>query len=159
MRAADSLIAFGSSRTEDAPPVRRPYVSRGQSGGSSSDNDDPVVVYRTRLLLEIDVVADAMSRAQMPYFRRIETVGGLAATIPASPPPGLLPGSFFAIAVPGEWVARARRFIATLPVSQEVRDIHQMPGVKDMFKGWTWVFVLAIILTLIIGVIRMYLLE
>jgi hypothetical protein len=34
-----------------------------------------------------------------------------------------------------------------------------MPGPKDMFQGRTWIFVLAIILALIVGVIRMYLLD
>jgi hypothetical protein len=81
-----------------------------------SGDDDPVVVYRTRLLHEADLVADEMSRAGMPYFRRVESVGGLSAAMSTNPAPGLLPGSFYAIAVPGSWATRATRFIATLPV-------------------------------------------
>jgi len=98
-----------------------------------------------------------MSRAQMPFSRRVETIGGLAAAMPVNPPPGLLPGNLFAIAVPTRWAARAARFIATLPVSQEsVRDArHPLPGVKEIFQGWTWVFVLAIVLVLAWTVIRM----
>jgi hypothetical protein len=120
------------------------------------ENDDPVVVYRTRFLHEADMVAEAMDRAQMPHFRRVATIGGLSAAMPANPGPGLLPGSFFAIAVPGSWATRAERFVEKLPVSPEPPSSHRMPGWRDMFQGWTWVFVLAILLVLILGVIRMF---
>ena len=126
------------------------------SSTESAESDDPVVVYRTALLHEADVVAEALSRARIPYFRRLETIGGLSTIVPVNPPPGLMPGSFFAIAVPGQWVGRAERFIGSLPVSQEIGASHEMPGVKEMFKGWTWIFVAAILLALIWGVIRMY---
>ena len=98
-----------------------------------ADSDDPVVVYRTLLLHEADIVAESLSRAEIPYFRRVETSGGLSTALAASPPPGLLPGNRFAIAVPGRWAMRARRFIVKLPVSQELPATHQMPGIKEMF--------------------------
>ena len=123
---------------------------------SVAESDDPVVVYRTRYLHEVDLVAEAMSRAQMPHFRRIATIGGLSAAMPANPAPGLLPGSFFAIAVPGSWAERAERFVAKLPVSQGIPSTHRMPAIRDMFQGWTWIFVLAMLLVLILGVIRMF---
>lgn len=126
-----------------------------RSLGSGAENDDPVVVYRTRFLHEADLVAEAMSHAQMPYFRRIATIGGLSAAMPANPAPGLLPGSFFAIAVPGSWATRAERFIAKLPVSR-IPSNHRMPGLRDLFQGWTWIFVIAMLLVLIFGVIRMF---
>ena len=44
---------------------------------------------------------------------------------------------------------RARRFIVKLPVSQEIPATHQMPGIKEMFQGGTWIFVLAIIAALV----------
>jgi len=124
----------------------------------SAENDDPVVVYRTKYLHEADVVAEAMSRAQIPFFRRMETVGGFSAAMPVNPPPGLLPGNLWAIAVPGSWAARAARFVAKLPVSQETeaRGKFRAPGVKGFFRGWTWIFVLAILLALLWTVIRMW---
>ncbi len=131
-------------------------MSGRNSGTDSAQGGDPVVVYRTGLLHEVDIVSEALKRARIPYFRRVETIGGLSAIVPVNPAPGQMPGSLFAVAVPGQWVDRAERFIATLPVSQEVRASHQMPGVKEMFKGWTWIFVAAILLALIWGVIRMY---
>ena len=121
-----------------------------------AENDDPVVVYRTSFLHEADLVAEAMDRAHMPHFRRIATVGGLSVAMTANPSAGLLPGNFFAIAVPGMWATRAKRFVATLPVTQEPPASHQMPGVREMFKGWTWIFVLGILLVLILGLIRMF---
>jgi len=124
------------------------------SGTDESDNS--VVVYRTSVLLEADIVAEAMERAKIPYFRRLETVGGLSAAMPANPPAGLLPGGFWAIVVPGSWATRAARFISGLPVSQQVPASHAMPGAKDMFEGWTWILVLAIIVALLWTIIRMY---
>ena len=119
-------------------------------------SDDPIIVYRTSLLHEADLVAEAMKRAQIPFFRRVETLGGLSAAMPVNPPPGLLPGSFWAIAVPGSWAKRADRFIAGLPVAREIPATHQMPGAKLMFKGWTWMFALVIIVALLWALVRMY---
>src|SRR5262245_12961470 len=101
-------------------------MSEHPSLTSSAKSDDPVVVYRTSQLHEADIVAEALKSAQIPFFRRIETLGGLSTAMPVSPPPGLLPGNFWAIAVPGTWVNRAVRFVAKLPVSQEIPASHQM---------------------------------
>jgi hypothetical protein len=76
--------------------------------------------------------------------------------MPVSPPPGLLPGNFWAIAVPGKWVRRAVRFISKLPVTQQLPATHRMPGVRDLFQGWTWLFVLAILLAMAWTIFRMY---
>jgi hypothetical protein len=122
------------------------------------ESDDSVVVYRTAFLHEADMVSEAMSRARMPHSRRVETTGGWSVAMPVNPSPGLLPGNFFAIAVPGSWAVQAVRFVSRLPVSQEIPSTHQMPGAREVFRGWTWIFVLAILLVLIVGVIRMYLL-
>ena len=124
----------------------------------SVEGDAPIIVYRTQLLHEADMVCDAMSRAQIPYFRRAVTVDGQSIAMSPAPPPGLLPGNSFAVAVPGRWADRARRLVAGLPVSQEIRSSHRMPRRREMFQGWTWIFVVAILLLLILGVIRMYLL-
>jgi hypothetical protein len=123
-----------------------------------AEDDDPVVVYRTGVLLDADIVAEAMRRAQIPHVRRMEMIGGWSVAMPANPGPGMLPGNFFAIAVPRHLVKQATHFVARLPVSREVPSSHRMPGVREMFQGWTWIFVLAILLVLILGVIRMYLL-
>jgi len=125
---------------------------------SSTEEEDPVVVYRSPFLHEADMVAEAMDRAKMPHIRRVETSGGWSVAMPANPSPGLLPGNFFAVAVPRRLADQASRFIAKLPVSQEVPATHRMPGIREMFRGWTWIFVLAILLVLVLGVIRMYLL-
>ncbi len=133
-------------------------MSSRDSWAAETGSDDLVVVYRTQLLNEADVVAEAMGGAKMPFVRRLETIGGFSTAMPVNPPPGLLPGSLWAIAVPQSWAGRAEAFIAQLPVSQGIRSTRQMPGVREMFRGWTWIFVLAILLVLVLGVIRMYLL-
>ena len=120
------------------------------------ERDDPVVVYRTSTLLEADVVAERLERAHIPFFRRVETLGGLSTAMPVNPPPGLLPGNLWSIAVPGKWVRRAVRFIAKLPVTQQLPGTHRMPGVRDAFQGWTWLFVLGILLALAWTSFRMY---
>ncbi len=115
-------------------------MSDESSWATEGKSDDPVVVY----VHGADIVSEAMSRAQMPHFRRVETSGGLSVAMSANPGPGLLPGNFFAVAVPGRWAAQAARFVAKLPASQEVPSTHQMPRVREMFDGWTWIFVLGI---------------
>ena len=133
-------------------------MSGGGSWTTSAVSDDLVVVYRTRVLHEADMVAEAMSRAQMPCVRRVETLGGLSTAMPLNPPPGLLPGNLWAIAVPRSWAERAVHFIAELPVSQEPEPSGEFraPGVKEFFHGWTWLFVFGIVLALLWTVIRMW---
>jgi hypothetical protein len=122
----------------------------------AGENDDPVVVYRTNALHEADIVAEALDGARIPFVRRVETLGGLSTAMPVNPPPGLLPGNSWSIAVPGKRARRAARFIARLPVAQELPATHRMPGVRDLFQGWTWIFVLAILFALAWTLIRMY---
>jgi hypothetical protein len=120
------------------------------------ERDDPVIVYRTSTLYEADMVAEALERAHIPFFRRVETLGGFSTAMPVSPPPGLLPGSFWVVAVPGRLAHRAARFIAKLPVTQQLPATHRMPGVRDLFEGWTWLFVLAILLALAWTIYRLW---
>ena len=131
-------------------------MSSEDSWTTEVEGDNPVVVYRTAFLHEADIVSEAMSRAQMPHSWRVETSGGWSVAMSVNPGPGLLPGNFFAIVVPGRWATQAARFVAKLPVSQEIQSTHQMPRAREMFQGWTWIFVLVILLVLILGVIRMY---
>ena len=128
------------------------------SSSDSMRSDDPVVVYRTRVLYEADMVAEAMTRAGVPFFRRMESIGGLSFAMPVPPPMGA-PGALWAIAVPGSWVDRAAHFIAKLPVSQEIepgKRGFRPPGVKEFFRGWAWLFVVAIVLVLVWTIFRMY---
>ncbi|HEY4230782.1 MAG TPA: hypothetical protein VGO79_11450 [Thermoanaerobaculia bacterium] len=131
-------------------PVRLSALS------DATEGDDPIVVYRTSALHEADIVAEALERAHIPFFRRVETLGGLSFAMPVNPPPGMLPGNFWSIAVPGKWVRRTARFIAKLPVTQQLPATHLMPGVRDVFRGWTWLFVLAILLAMAWTIFRMY---
>src|SRR5262249_17266360 len=83
---------------------------------------EQVVAYRSGLLYEFDMVADALEAAGVPYFRREESSSGLSFAMPVVPVQG--PGVTWAIVVPRRALKRAKRIIVGLPVSQ---DMH--PGV------------------------------
>ena len=114
-----------------------------------------VVVYRTGVVLELDLVADAMSRAGIPYFRRMESIGGLSFAAPVMPAGG--PGTLWAIVVPESWADRARHFIATLPVPQGVEPhvwTSAAPSQRKPSFSWAWVFVIGAVLLLLWSMIR-----
>jgi hypothetical protein len=84
-----------------------------------TDDGGSVVVYRTGIIYEFDMVADAMTRAGIPYFRRRESIGGFSFAMPVMP--SMAPGDMYAIVVPETWADPAKHFIAALPVSQGIR--------------------------------------
>jgi hypothetical protein len=115
-----------------------------------------VVVYRTGVVYELDLVADGMSRAGIPYFRRMETIGGLTSAMPVMPAGG--PGTLWTIVVPWTWADRAEHFIAKLPVPQgaepHVWSSAAPPQKKKRPFYWAWVFVIGAVLLLVWSMIR-----
>jgi hypothetical protein len=97
-----------------------------------------VVVYRSGVLYEADIVAEALARAKIPHSRREESSSGLTFAMPAAPSMG--PGDPWAILVPEGWAGRAGKFIAKLPVPQDptpgVWGFRPRPEVKQCFKQW-----------------------
>jgi len=109
-----------------------------------TDDGNSVVVYRTGMVYELDMVADAMTRAGIPYFRRAESIGGLSFAMPVMP--SMTPGDLYAIVVPESWADRAKHFIDSLPVSQGSE-----PGFwgfrsppKGLSSQWAWVLVVGL---------------
>jgi hypothetical protein len=122
---------------------------------AAPDESSSVVVYRTRLVYELDVVADALSRAGIPHFRRGESIGGLSFAMPVMPT--MAPSTIWAIVVPESWADRARHFIASLPVSQdaEPKSLGTPSSVRPSSRSWAWLFVLGMALLLGWTVIRL----
>lgn len=117
-----------------------------------------VVVYRTGLVSEFDMVADAMSRAGIPYFRRMESIGGLSFAMPVMPAGG--PGTLWAIVVPEIWADRAKHLISKLPIPQgaepHVWSAAAPPQKKAPSIYWAWVFVVSAVLLLVWSMIRAF---
>ena len=104
------------------------------------DDGNSVVVYRTGVVYEFDMVADAMTRAGIPYFKRKESIGGLSFAMPVMP--SMAPGDLYAIVVPETWAERAKHFIAELPVSQGAQaNSSGFRSSKALSSQWAWVLV------------------
>jgi hypothetical protein len=120
-----------------------------------TDDGKSVVVYRTGIVYEFDMVADAMTRAGIPYFRRRESIGGLSFAMPVMP--SMAPGDMYAIVVPETWAARAKHFVAALPVSQGAQA--GAPGFrssKELTSQWAWVFVVGLGLLFIWTIVLLF---
>jgi LPXTG-motif cell wall-anchored protein len=133
-----------------------------KSSGSASPQDQPedegsVVVYRTGYVNELDIVSEALSRAGIPYFRRMESIGGLSFAVPVMPAGG--PGTLWAIVVPESWAERARHFIARLPVPQGAQPhvwSSPAPPPKTGSFSWGWLLVIGALLLLLWSMIRAF---
>jgi hypothetical protein len=123
-----------------------------------STQGDSVVVYRSGVLYEADLVAAALERARIPHFRREESSSGLAFAMPVAPSMG--PGDIWAILVPQTWADRAERFIAELPVSHDpnpgVWRFRPRPDVKRFFKQWAWIYVVGVLAALLWSIISLF---
>jgi hypothetical protein len=74
-----------------------------------------VVAFRSGLLYEADIVADALSEAGIPFYRRTEVLGGPEFAMPVAASPG--PGTVWSVLVPEMSRASASELIESLPVS------------------------------------------
>ena len=83
-----------------------------------SEHREDVVIFRTGLLHEADLVAGALEGQGIPYYRRMEALGGPEFAMPYAPSNG--PGTSWAVHVPRQAVAEAREVIRALPVTHQV---------------------------------------
>jgi hypothetical protein len=114
-----------------------------------------VVVYRTGILYEFDMVTDAMTRARIPYFRRKESIGGLSFAMPVMP--SMAPGDMYAIVVPETWAARAKHFIIALPVSQgDQASASAFRSSKELTSQWAWVLVVGLGLVVVWTIVLLF---
>jgi len=80
-----------------------------------------VIVLRTSFGYEVDMAADALKEAGIPFFRRQETAAGLEFGMPVATAP--VPGLRWIVLVPDKAADDAREIIASLPLSQEPEDV------------------------------------
>ncbi len=122
------------------------------------DRDDVEVVFRTGLLHEADIVADALESAHVPFYRQAESASGLTFAMPINPAPG--PGGAWLVIVPRKRAARARRIIERLPVSNDPSPgmfaFRPRPEVKRFYRQYAWFFVVGMTLVLLWNVIQLF---
>jgi hypothetical protein len=119
---------------------------------------DAVVAFRTGLLHEADMVADALERAGVPHYRQVEAASGLTFAMPIAPVQG--PGAAWLVLIPQKSAARARQVIRRLPVSDApspgMWGFQPRPEVKRFYKQYAWVFIVAFSLALLWDLIQLF---
>jgi hypothetical protein len=117
-----------------------------------------VVVFRSGLLHEADLVADALEEAGIPFFRQVENAAGLVFAMPVAPAPG--PGAAWLILVPARKLAAARRLIRRLPVSADPSPgfwgFHPRPEVKQFYRQYAWVYIVGMALVFLWTLVRLF---
>jgi hypothetical protein len=80
-----------------------------------ADHRSDIVAFRSGLLYEADMVADALSEAGVPFYRRSEVLGGPEFAMPVAASPG--PGTVRTVLVPAQSSSLAASVIESLPVT------------------------------------------
>jgi len=119
---------------------------------------DARVVFRSGLLYEADMVADALDRKGIPFYRQLEVASGLTFAMPVNPVPG--PGEAFLVLVSERRFTAARKIIATLPVSMDsspgIWGFHPRPEVKKFYKQYAWFYVVGMALVFLWTLYRLF---
>lgn len=84
-----------------------------------ADSGSPAVVYGSRYLHEVDLVAEELERAGISTSRSHEGPMGFRSQIAAGSAAACLPGGRYIVVGQGADVGRARALVATLPVSHD----------------------------------------
>jgi hypothetical protein len=120
--------------------------------------DDLALVFRTGLLHELDLVADALGAAGIPHSLQDESVTGLPSAMSVVPAPGF--GGFWNVLVPKGSKASARTIIKRLPVHDDrnpgVWGFHPRPEVKKFYRQYGWFLLVGLALAIIWDLIVMF---
>jgi hypothetical protein len=121
------------------------------------DRTDVEVVFRTGLLQEADIVANALEDAGVPFYRQSENVAGIAFAMPVHPAPG--PGAWLVV-VPSTRAAAARKIVRRLPVSNDPSPgffgFHPRPEVKRFYRQYGWFLVVGLALVIVWDLIQLF---
>lgn len=119
---------------------------------------DVTVVFRSGLLHEADLVADALERAGIPFYRQAEAASGLVFAMPVAPAPG--PGAAWLVLVPARRLAAARKVIGRLPVSPDPSPgfwgFRPRPEVRKFYRQYAWVYIVGMALVFLWTVVRIF---
>ncbi len=117
----------------------------------ASRRNSMIVTYRSGLLYEVDMVAEALDKLDIPFFRQ-EEIGTSRFAMSFQPHQG--PGIYWAILIPRRFRSLARKAISTLPVSKrmypDVWGFNPSPGAKIFFKAYAIYTIATFIITTII---------
>ncbi len=117
-----------------------------------------VVVLRTGRLWEVEMVANAFKKGQIPHYQRLQTSGGLELAMPVMP--SMEPGQWYCFYVPKKLQKKAGKILASLPI-----DATTDPGVwhfnppesgKALFKTYAYCVTIGIGAYIIISIFKMF---
>lgn len=114
-----------------------------------------VTVLKTGRLYEADMLAEALTEAGIPHYRRQETFAGLTFAMPAMPAPG--PGTFFTVLVPEIAKDDAEEVLASLPVEPEnpgLWSFSPRPWARKVFVVYAVITLGVMAVSMIAGVIE-----
>ncbi|MFN2239826.1 MAG: hypothetical protein ABR524_10585 [Thermoanaerobaculia bacterium] len=110
-------------------------------------SETDLCILRTGQLFEADLLCSTLDDEGIPYYRRLETSGGMEYAMPASPAPG--PGVWFTVWISGSEQNRVEKILEHLRVEPKqdpgVWDSRPTPGGRKLLYGW-FVVVLVFIL-------------
>ena len=124
-------------------------MPRRRAGGVAKE-----FVYRTAHLYEADLVSHELDKRGIAFHRAEEGPAGVRWAMPLSP--AWEPGTTFLIVVPAAHAVRARRLVASLPVSYEdpgVWPSGMQEDSKTLWRWWAWVTLIGIAVGLLATVI------
>jgi hypothetical protein len=110
-----------------------------------------VTVLKTGRLYEADMLADALTSAGIPYFRREENFAGLQLAMPAMPSPG--PGTFFCVIVPEAAAPDAREVLAELPIDPEDPGLWSFSPTTTGRKLFTVYGIISLVVIVLCGIV------
>ena len=75
-------------------------------------------VYRSRYRHEVDLLAEHLEQADIPFRPYVEGPMGVATAMPLGGPIGTLPGSWYVVFVPASHSHEANEVLESLPISR-----------------------------------------
>lgn len=124
---------------------------------NSEDNGtEPVLVFKTGKLYELDMVANALEEKHIPFFRQEESSGGVRFAMPFQPSMG--PGTGFCIFVPRKAVDDAMEILSGMPfetsTNPSVWDFGARSAARRYWRIYAWVLLVMFGLFLIVQLYR-----
>lgn len=110
-------------------------------------SETDLCILRTGQLFEADLLCSTLDEEGIPYYRRLETSGGMEYAMPASPAPG--PGVWFTVWIPRSEQGRVEQILEHLRVEPkqdpEVWDSRPRPRSRKLLYGWSVLLLLLIL--------------
>jgi len=106
-----------------------------------------IVILRTTFLYEADMLSDALEKARIPYYRRIEHTGARPTAMP--PMAAQNPGSTYLVISPAPAVGDARQVLSELPITQDPNLVFENYSSTPMAQRFF--VILAVLSVAIIG--------